>query len=348
MSFYRPLSSFPARTVILAGVLFGAAGVALVFSRSSTAPAIKPQLVTAIAPAPGQVPMSQSGPQPGPQPGPKLAAPVVIAPAFDIVRVAPNGNAVIAGRAAPGASVTVLDAGKSVGETHADASGSWTLVPAAPLPPGAAELTLSSKDKGGAVVAGQAPVLMVVPAPAIAAGAAAAPPLVVLAQPNGPSRLLQGPETTRPGKLGLDTVDYDEHGAIHFSGTAPAKAPVRVYVDSKPAGDAATDATGHWMLSPAAPVEPGVHELRLDQLAEDGHVASRVELPFLRETLAQSQLAANSVVVQPRQNLWRLARRAYGSGVRYTVIYQANRDQIRDPRLIYPGQVFAVPASATP
>jgi len=49
------------------------------------------------------------------------------------------------------------------------------------------------------------------------------------------------------------------------------------------------------------------------------------------------------VVVQPGQNLWRLARSAYGTGVRYTVIYLANRDQIRDPRLIYPGQAFAVP-----
>jgi nucleoid-associated protein YgaU len=29
--------------------------------------------------------------------------------------------------------------------------------------------------------------------------------------------------------------------------------------------------------------------------------------------------------------------------VRYTVIYAANRDTIRDPRLIYPGQVFALP-----
>jgi nucleoid-associated protein YgaU len=49
------------------------------------------------------------------------------------------------------------------------------------------------------------------------------------------------------------------------------------------------------------------------------------------------------MVVQPGQNLWRIARHTYGRGVRYTVIYAANRDTIRDPRLIYPGQVFALP-----
>ena len=77
-------------------------------------------------------------------------------------------------------------------------------------------------------------------------------------------------------------------------------------------------------------------------------MAARVELPFKREELALSQVASGQVVVQPGQNLWRLARRAYGAGIRYTVIFMANRDQIRDARLIYPGQVFATPGAASP
>jgi nucleoid-associated protein YgaU len=48
----------------------------------------------------------------------------------------------------------------------------------------------------------------------------------------------------------------------------------------------------------------------------------------------------------PGNSLWRLARRSYGRGIRYVEIYQANRSQIRDPNLIYPGQVLAVPATA--
>jgi len=66
-------------------------------------------------------------------------------------------------------------------------------------------------------------------------------------------------------------------------------------------------------------------------------------LPLQRETLALAQVSERRVVVQARRNLWRLARQAYGTGMRYTVIYQANREQIRDPRLIYPGQAFEVP-----
>jgi nucleoid-associated protein YgaU len=49
------------------------------------------------------------------------------------------------------------------------------------------------------------------------------------------------------------------------------------------------------------------------------------------------------VVIQPGDNLWTIARRTYGAGWEYTLIYRANRDQIADPDLIYPGQVFVVP-----
>jgi nucleoid-associated protein YgaU len=68
-------------------------------------------------------------------------------------------------------------------------------------------------------------------------------------------------------------------------------------------------------------------------------------MPFERAQLSPQDVPADRVVVQPRQNLWRLARNAYGKGIRYTEIFEANRDQIRDPNLIFPGQVFTVPGS---
>jgi nucleoid-associated protein YgaU len=66
-------------------------------------------------------------------------------------------------------------------------------------------------------------------------------------------------------------------------------------------------------------------------------------LPFERASFSDIELRDGKVVVQPGNSLWRIARRAYGSGFQYTVIYEANADQIRDPDLIYPGQIFAVP-----
>ncbi len=83
--------------------------------------------------------------------------------------------------------------------------------------------------------------------------------------------------------------------------------------------------------------------------ARTGKVVARLELPFSREAEPQRALAsADSVIVQPGQSLWRIARRSYGKGVRYTVIYAANRDDISDPNRIYPGQIFSVPALPSP
>ncbi|MEW6436631.1 MAG: LysM peptidoglycan-binding domain-containing protein [Pseudomonadota bacterium] len=42
-------------------------------------------------------------------------------------------------------------------------------------------------------------------------------------------------------------------------------------------------------------------------------------------------------------SLWRISRKLLGHGTRYTLIYEANASQIRNPNLIYPGQVFVVP-----
>jgi nucleoid-associated protein YgaU len=51
-----------------------------------------------------------------------------------------------------------------------------------------------------------------------------------------------------------------------------------------------------------------------------------------------------SLIIRKGDNLWRVSRRFYGAGRSYTLIYSANRDQIRDPDLIYPGQVLSIPS----
>ena len=73
-------------------------------------------------------------------------------------------------------------------------------------------------------------------------------------------------------------------------------------------------------------------------------MVARIEQPFQRAAVTAIAAGDQRVVVQPRQNLWRIARRAYGQGVRYTEIFDANRDVIADPARIYPGQVFTIPA----
>lgn len=54
----------------------------------------------------------------------------------------------------------------------------------------------------------------------------------------------------------------------------------------------------------------------------------------------------STIIIKPGDNLWRISRKTYGRGIRYTTIYNANRDQIRDPSRIYIGQIFKLPAKS--
>ena len=312
---------------------------------------------TAIPPGQAQS-QAQSSPA-----GPASTQPASPKPSFDIVHVGPDGGAVIAGRAAPDAEVTVKDGARELGSVNADPNGEWVLLPEKPLPAGPQELTLTARSPGERNPAqGDGSVVLTVPDHARHADAAALPALAVLTPEAGGPRVLQAPNPaagsspapapSHPGgksdRLGMDAVDYDQNGNIRFGGAARPGASVRVYVDNRPAGDAQADAQGRWTLTPGLSVSPGEHQLRVDQLDAKGKVVGRVELPFRRVELSAAEIGPGRIVVQPRQNLWRIARLTYGHGIHYTVIYRANLDQIRDPNKIYPGQVFAMPSSAGP
>ena len=179
---------------------------------------------------------------------------------------------------------------------------------------------------------------------------AANEPLVVLVPDDATeaSKVLQGSATLKgqgisDDKLVLDSIDYDEEGKAVVAGRGDPGSKVVIYLDNQPLAAAKVDEDGNWPAVLDKPIEPGLHSLRVDQVDDSGTVVARVETPFSRADLAAEDFAQGAVVVQPGNSLWRIARRVYGQGVRYSVIYQANDDQIRDPDLIYPGQIFTIP-----
>ncbi len=313
-------------------------------------------------------------------PPPAATAASAQTPRFDVARVGARGMLVTAGRAGAGAEVLLLEGQRELGRARADGRGEWVILPSDPLPPGARELSLLARVPGGEAVPGEESVLLVVPEPPGGGGAALASagpaqtagasalggpassgPLAMLlppaSSPNAAPRVLQGGGSagdaaaangaaTVPARqrLGLDVIDYDDAGSMRFAGSAAPGASVRVYAGPQLLGEATADPAGRWHLTPGDQPSVGRHVLRLDQMATaGGSVAARIEVPFQRDRLPESAVQDGRMVVQPGQNLWRIARHTYGRGVRYTVIYAANRDTIRDPRLIYPGQVFALP-----
>lgn len=258
-------------------------------------------------------------------------------PVFDIVRVDPSGTSVMAGRAAPLAEVTIMGNGEVLGRVTANEKGDWVAYLETPLKEGSQELSLVMKTMEGKEVKGDQSVVIAVPE------RPGQVPLVVLGESDGTSRILQSPTGDPSLPLALEAVDYDNKARVIFSGRAVANATVRLYVDDEYIGDVVADANGRWNYTPTQPIVPGVHKLRLDQVTRDGKVHARVEIPFERATPEGLVMLSGKIVVQPGNNLWRMSRQLYGTGFRYTDIYDANKEQIRNPDLIYPGQILAAP-----
>ncbi|MYM54221.1 LysM peptidoglycan-binding domain-containing protein [Thalassovita mangrovi] len=187
-----------------------------------------------------------------------------------------------------------------------------------------------------------------------------AAPAVLLAGKDGVSVIQPAQTGTAPFDLVLDAISYGDGGAVELTGRGAGGANIRTYLNNSARATAAIGEAGLWTTR-LTDVEPGIYTLRIDQIDAAGKVTARIETPFKREApekvaaaeAAQAQQAGADqagaaapirvVTIQPGNTLWAIAREQYGEGLLYVRLFEANRDLIRDPDLIYPGQVFEIP-----
>lgn len=373
-------------------------------------------------------PGSGSPPAAGAEPG--KAAEAAVAPSFDIVRVEPNGDAVVAGRGRPNTVIEMLVDGKPVAKALTDPNGQFAIVPPA-LPKGSSEIVLRSRTADGQEVRSpQSVAVSVAPEgksrPLVALSTPDAP-TVVLSQPGTPEtaqagrvdKPAGGGGTTPTGRPAQDattrivSVDAEPGGRLFVTGTGKPGTDVRLYLNDTLIAPARIGPDGRVTFTIGRGVAQGQYQVRIDEIdPKSGRVLHRAEVPFAMPQQvaeaaradhgqmdpgkgdhakpeqkpvsalrgermaatpsssppsrslpaprsaanglaeAQEDPAASGAVFVPAiataritrgDNLWQISKRIYGRGERYTVIYDANQGQIRDPDLIYPGQIFVLP-----
>lgn len=379
----------------------------------------EPSAVVAKAPAAASTEAVAAAPDPG---QPELAPdPTKIAmPEIDTWRVAPDGEALVAGRAIPGAKVQIVVDEVAVAEGKALASGEFVLQFTLPPNPAPSLLWLSMTPPDGTAIASAemvalAPIAgpklaLAAPDPVVDPAAAAedaTAPAALLVTEEG-AVVLQDAAPADPAlaaQVMIDTISYAPTGAVQVGGRGAGGASLRLYLDNAEVASVSVPPGGRWLVT-LGDTLPGLYTLRVDQIDASGKVSSRFETPFQRETLdalaevaapesapgsapktapeAASRVAAPepavpetapelaadvapetapdsppdpvgettpaavTITVQPGFTLWGIAQERLGDGVLYVQVFEANRDTIKDPDLIYPGQVVSIPVASTP
>ncbi len=294
-------------------------------------------------------------------------------------RLLPGGELLVAGTTAPGAKVTLLQEGQIVAEALAQATGDFVLLPPT-LRPGETQLVLRAVSGAGAA---QEQLVIAMPAPATPAAnssiasqspseaplkpSSSEPATPLAASPKEPAS--EAPKGS--GQVAITSAEAGGRSAFQASGTAPAGSRLRFYLNDTFVADVTASPKGAWSLKVERGMASGHYELRADVVDEAGKVSARAAVPFdypeapseasSAPEVAQASPSApiapampskpgeavvpqiQSVRVVKGDSLWRISQRVLGDGQRYIQIYQANADQIRNPNLIYPGQILVTP-----
>lgn len=295
------------------------------------------------------------------------------APDFDLVRVSPDGQIVVAGRAKPGETVEVVIEGEVVGSAEADRQGAFVAILDTSVSDVPRELVLRVAAEHDGDQAAEPNFATIEVAENAANGEREEPaeaesrdepeiawmssaPVIILPRESSdeaPVVVSPGPEAVEVvqpavaedrSALVLDRLTYRKGGDLIAAGHGQETEIVRTYVDGELVSEVPVGAEGNWETRIPRGVAEDAALLRFDVVTPEGTVSRRVETPFSYDDDGGVRtLREREIVIQKGNNLWRIAEQYYGDGIRYSVIFGANRQLIRNPDLIYPGQVFSVP-----
>ena len=223
------------------------------------------------------------------------AAPASVSPTFDVMRLDPNGAAVVAGQVAGGAKVSILVDGAEVATATADDTGKFVAMFDLPAAGAGRLMTMTATLSDGTTVQSESSVALAATTAPAAVAEVSTPEATTEAQ-TGTTALAVSEEGAKvlqtdtnvaaevAANVTIDTIAYPTPDTVQFGGHGTAGNFIRLYLDNAPLGDPATvGADGTWNLTQTG-IDPKVYTLRADEVDGAGKVASRYETPFKRET----------------------------------------------------------------
>ena len=270
---------------------------------------------------------------------------------IEIARVKPDGSAVVAGSAPPGATISVFEDTLLLGKTTADANGEGVVVLEKRLGPGQHLISVAAELEDATTLLAETNIALEIYVDQTSK------PLVALLPENQTEMpvLLQSPDDQQPdagddtqtavaiARIGPRSLVWQGEDQITIAGHSRGGVRVSVSANGTYFGDALVLADGGWQVTGAVDKNRQNHRLEFILIDKAGQAVAHYLLPMRSRDLQKGLDGSQLVVVNKGDALWRIAYRSFGEGVRYIDIVRKNTSDINNPDLIYPNQIFSLP-----
>ena len=253
---------------------------------------------------------------------------------FDIVRLSPDGDTIIAGKTSPNLKIEIFEGNTKIGSVLSDSNGEWIWVGKIPLDRGVKRFSLKHTDKSGFEFNSNENVIIF-----LEGKTNELPKIVRFSSKDNYGIKILNNEEVLDG-LAIDLVEYTPEKKIILKGRSNPSSLIKIFLDNRSYGEVFSDETGYWEFMTSISL---FKSYDLEVLSNIKNQEIKLSAKIFEENIENELFVEKNVIVEPGNSLWRIARKLLGGGIYYSEIYKNNVKKINDPDLIYPGQVFNIP-----
>ena len=257
---------------------------------------------------------------------------------FDIVRISKNGDIVMAGKSEPNEVIELLDGEEIIAEVVSDENGEWIWISEIPTQDGIKKFKLQYKNNLNTASISDETVIVLVDREA-----SSVPKVVRVFNSDVESVDMLNLEKINDA-ITLDVLSYSPPGLIILSGRTNSNTEIEIFNASESLGKAKSNEDGIWKFI-IKKNDYSNEEISLKTKINGETLILTYDHADIQRRFNKTnfQFYDDRITVEQGNSLWRIARKTLGGGIYYTEIYKNNLAKIKNPNLIYPGQVFNIP-----
>jgi hypothetical protein len=189
-------------------------------------------------------------------------------PGFDVVRVDPSGETLVAGHSKPRAAVELRDGGSIIASVTADDMGQFVILTSA-LSRGSHTLELAARDGAAATLLSKTMTIKIAAAPENSLPSQLSSP-TQSGRPPASGFFVSGSGSDGLGRMAVLMIDATRAGRLGVKGRAEPNSLVRLYLNGSFLADAVAGEDGLWSLTIERGILPGRYAVRAEEIDHKG------------------------------------------------------------------------------